>query len=339
MAVQLRNVWVWGRAALAAAFFLLSSVQDGIARDWVFPGSRIPLQNGDIILVSDNSVSSEFIRQFGRPYGRYGHVALYMDVPDQGPQFVHLRWGGIEFTAPEKFLNKPESLFALVRLTQPVPPEKLQHALADLQSRNLHFDYGMSWPDIHSDSAYCAGFVSLVYRMSGLPDPFPLPEQAESPPWDATVQQIFTIDLRRTVSPNAVFLQKGFAPIATYAFQSENIKFRDNVRARIVKAVKGYFVEGRHPKADSLGDLIYLHLDALEQAFDGVPLDFLPGQFKKAFLSLNEFSLRVQGRLLRTMSLDPSYIWTQDEIAALVDQIADGYRDDFFTAPNSASLP
>ena len=324
----------WGKAVILAAFFFCATMANAWAADWVFPGTNMALQDGDIILSSDGSVSSEFIREFGRPTGNYGHAAVFMILPDQNPQLVHVRWDGIEFTPPQKFFRPATSTYALVRLRQPVPHEKLRQALAELQSRHLHFDYTMRWPKIDSVTTYCVGFVSQLYRLSGLPDPFPMPDHPQHELWDHQVQMIFDIDLTQTISPNAALHQSEFKTVAQYAFKSKANTLNALIRSEIVQQVKGYFLEGRFPKTNGLGDLIYLNLDALEQTFDDIPLAGLPGEFKKSFLSINEFSLQIQKRIVRTMSFEPDHNWNPDEIAGMVREIADGYRDDFFTQPN-----
>ena len=169
----------WIKALLLGAFFYCASAWAEEAQPngpHPFPGTATTLQDGDIILNDSLNIVSSFNRQFGYPLGLYTHASIYIELPKEGGRIIGFNDAGIQVSKPDAMLRRNFRL-ALLRPRVKPPAGALAVAFQALSGRPLKFDYDMKWPSADSNTSYCAGFISQLYRLAGLAeiDPFPQP--------------------------------------------------------------------------------------------------------------------------------------------------------------------
>ena len=229
-------------------------------------------------------------------------------------------------------LLEDDDYLALLRPMHSPPPGRLAAALAILQRRSLAFDFAMRWPGINSDQTYCAGFVSQMYRLAGLPDPFPPSLAGKKEPEDDWVAEHLGIDPSVSVSPNAPLFLSEFKLVAQYKNTNKQVADKAAINAAIAAKIIDY-VAKQHlvPVVSGLGDKLVLDLisTGLFDA-DDIPVDNLsPGQ-RAHLLAVGKFSLMVDSRVGRTLYLNDDEEWSAEKIAALTDRVADAYRNKYF---------
>lgn len=323
------------KAAVMAAFLFCVFAVAGAARAQnpavTFPGSTVRLKDGDIILDTAPDLSNFLISDLGRPAGKYAHANVYVVIPGKGGRLVSFDNEGVHITGVRKVFEDDYYL-ALVRPRHPPPPGRLAAALAILQRRPPAFDYALRWPRLDSDKTYCAGFVSQMYRLSGLPDPFPRSFTGRKEAGDAWLADHLGIDPSKSVSPNAPLFLPQFKLVAQYQNPAKGIADEAAISAAIAGRIKDYLVK-RHltPVTPGLGDKLVLMLvnTGLFDASD-IPLDALRPRQRRAVLAVVKFTFMVQSRVARTLYLNDDEDWSEKKIAALTDRVADAYRNSYF---------
>lgn len=324
------------KAALAAAVVACVSAVAGAARAQepaavTFPGSAVTLQDGDILLDTGPTVSNFLLSDLGRPAGKYAHANVYVVIPGEGGRLVHFDAKGVHVIGTGKVFEENYYL-ALVRPRSPPDPGRLAEALEALRNRPLAFDYAMRWPETDGGQTYCAGFISQLYRLAGLPDPFPPFLAGRQEAGDVWMAEQLGIDPSRSVSPNAPLFLPAFELVAEYRNTARRIADGAAVNRVIAGKVKEY-VTGRHliPVASGLGAKLVLAV-AGAGAFDigNVPLDAMRPRQRSAFLAIATFGFMVKSRVDRTVALEGDRDWSEAAVAALVDSVADAYRDRYF---------
>jgi len=324
------------KAAFTAACLFCAFAMAGAARAHdpaavTFPGTAERLQDGDIILDTAPNVSNFLISDLGRPSGKYAHANVYVIIPGEGGRLVSFDNEGVHITGVRKAF-KDDDYLALLRLRRPPPPGRLAASLATLQHRRLAFDYAMRWPDIDSDKTYCAGFVSLMYRLAGLPDPFPRSFTGRKEAGDDWLAQHLGIDPSNSVSPSAPLFLSQFKLVAQYQNSDKRIADKAAISEALAGKIKDYLTQ-RHlvPVVPGLGDKLVLALvnTGIFDA-DDIPLEALPPRQRRVVLAVIKYTFMVESRVERTLYLNGDEDWGEKNIAALTDRVADGYRDSYF---------
>ena len=226
-----------------------------------------------------------------------------------------------------------DDYLALLRPMHPPPPGRLAASLATLQRRSLAFDYAKDdgWQST-AKRTYCAGFVSQMYRLAGLPDPFPPSFAGKKEPEDDWVAEHLGIDPSISISPNAPLFLSEFKLVAQY----ENTTRRVADKAAISAAIAGKIIDyaaKQHlvPVVSGLGDKLVL--DLLSTGIfdaDDIAVENLSPRQRAAVLAIAKFSLMVDSRVGRTLYLNDDEDWSAEKITALTDRVADAYRDKYF---------
>ena len=324
------------KAAVMAAFLFSVFAVAGAAHAQnpaavTFPGSTVRLRDGDIILDTAPDVSNFLISDLGQPAGKYAHANVYVVIPGKGGRLVSFDNEGIHITGLRKVF-KDDYYLALVRPRHPPPPGRLAAALATLQHRPLTFDYALRWPGIDSNQTYCAGFVSQMYRLAGLSDPFPHSFTGRKEAGDNWLAKHLGIDPSKSVSPSAALFVPRFKLVAQYRNPSKQIADKAAISAALAGKIKDYLT-GRHltPVTPGLGDKLVLMLvnTGLFDASD-IPLDALRPRQRQAVLAVVKFTFMVESRVERTLYLNDDEDWSKKNIAALTDRVADAYRGSYF---------
>ncbi len=234
-------------------------------------------------------------------------------------------------TSVRKMFEDDDHL-ALLRPMHPPPPGRLAAALATLQRRSLAFDYAMRWPGIDSEQTYCAGFVSQMYRLAGLPDPFPPSFAGKKEPEDDWVAEHLGIDPSISISPNAPLFLSEFKLVAQYGNTTKRVADKAAISAAIAGKIIDYAAK-QHlvPVVSGLGDKLVL--DLLSTGIfdaDDIAVENLSPRQRAAVLAIAKFSLMVDSRVGRTLYLNDDEDWSAEKITALTDRVADAYRDKYF---------
>lgn len=324
------------KAAVMAALIFFALVAGPAARAekpaaMTFPGSTVRLQDGDIILDTAPDVSNFLISDLGQPSGKYAHANVYVIIPGEGGRLVSFDDKGVHITGVRKALEGDYYL-ALVRLRHPPPPGRLAEALAALRRRPLAFDYALRWPRIGSNRTYCAGFVSQLYRLAGLPDPFPQSFTGQNKTGDQWLAKHLGINPSESVSPSAPLFLPQFKLVATYRNSAQRIVDRAAVSEAIAGEIKDYLTKRRLiPVVSGFGSKLVLMLadTGIFPAKD-IPLDALRPRERSAALAIVKFTFMVKSRVDRTLYLNDDEDWSRKKIAALTDRVANAYRDGYF---------
>ena len=324
------------KAAFMAAFLFCVFAMVGAARAQdpvavTFPGSAVRLRDGDIILDTAPDVSNFLISDLGQPSGKYAHANVYVVIPGEGGRLVSFDDEGVHITSVRKAF-KDDYYLALVRLRKPPPPGRLAASLATLRRRPLTFDYALRWPGINSDRTYCAGFVSQMYRLAGLPDPFPRSFTGRREAGDDWLAKHLGIDPSKSISPSAPLFLPPFKLVAQYQNTAKRIADAAAISEALAGKIKDYLTK-RHliPVTPGLGDKLVLMLvnTGMFDASD-IPLDALRPRQRRAVLAVVKFAFMVESRVARTLYLNDDEDWSEKNIAALTDRVADAYRNSYF---------
>jgi hypothetical protein len=287
-------------------------------------------QDGDIILTLSRNMSAAPLQLLGRPAGPYTHAEVYI-VTQDGGKIVSFNNKGLSIKDPKEFPTNDFFRLALVRLKKPSQHGQLAQALAILKERDLKFDYMMRWPATDSSTTYCAGAISQLFRLAGLPDPFPLSTSGTAEIWDSRTKELFDIDLTQTVSPNAPLYSKDFNLVAEYKKGGKGALLDLAIYRTIVEKMRAYIFDQRlNPRTNWLEDKIVLGLADMGLTLEDIPLDKLTEKQRQSFFAFYEFMLAVNKRVVRTLGLNQDQNWTEKDVAALTAGVADGYRDSYF---------
>jgi len=314
-------------------FFLAMPLSVAKAQPILFPGTNIALEDGDII-VSDTLSSIDVLnRAFGHPTGSYTHATLFLNLPDKGPQLLSFQASGLLTVDPAAFMARAYKM-ALVRLRTKPDPANIQRAFEKVSHRKLEFDFDMRWPAIDSSKTYCVGLISQIYRIAGLPDPFPFRAARPDDFWSRWSHQTLDIDLSRIVSPNAVLAEKSFDVVGVYQNPAIHATNFIAIQNAVISRVEHYLdVEKRDFAAPGLGDLLVLQVAKLGLVDNAPILARLPPEKQRIFVVFNDFMESVIKRTFRTMARDEDVVWSEKDVSDLAGSIADAYRDRFFVAP------
>lgn len=329
--------WLW--ATLLVAFFHgAPSWASDVAQPApvLFPGTSLALEEGDIILSDGVDMIPSFNREFGHPKGPYSHASVYIVFPDKEGQIVDFDNRGIRVHAPAGFMRRSFKL-AILRPNQKPAPGALARAFRVLSQRNLRFDFNMAWPDRDSSQSYCAGFVSQLFRLADLShmDPFPQQEARPLEFWGDWALQHLGMDLRQAISPNAILSNAHFRLLAEYDNPSPSLKKKFWLTDVTLRKIMHYL---RHEQLEiappSLGSrLVFAATDA--GWMEGNTFTQMPSQRGKVYVTVFEFVEKVKARVERTLFLHEDKAWSEDDVRALTEAVADAYRNDFFTPRKS----
>lgn len=295
-----------------------------------FGNSQIELRDGDIILTNSPSAINSLLSVFGFPYGRYTHAFIYIESPSFDGKFIGFNRSGISITDPNERRYGVE--YAHLRPTYQPAQGSLVNAFLSLKQRPLKFDFELRWPSLNSDMTYCAGFISQMYRLASMPDPFPPASQAYESFWGQWFQEHLEIDLSHAVSPNAILYVKDFELLSEQ--RSDNAITVKNmiIYSSIVERFKTYIekdnMEFLPPK---LGSKLLLQATSMGM-LDGFLLSELPEKFRETFMPIYDYMERVRTRVNRTIYLNEDKNWDEQSIRELTYAAADAYRDNFFIA-------
>lgn len=328
-----RPIHTWA-TCLVALFFLGSALADsGVpvpTEPTRFPGSNIALQDGDIILNTTYSILGALNSQYGFPRGRYSHVLVYVKGANTPGTLVNYTDDGLELKPASKLVLSNE--LALVRPKKAPPPDALLAALKQLEARTLHFDYDMRWRDLGSDATYCAGFVSQLYRLAGMPDPYPpnSPDEVSRGYMERWAAENLGFDITQTVSPNKVLTVKDYQLVAVYTPANIEGSIPRIVARTVTRKVQGYIEEDHMqqlpPRA---GSRFLIGLTGLGMMDKNI-LARMPEKRKQPLAQLLEFFSAVEARVERYVSLHDDVDWKEGNIEELAAVVSDQYRDRFF---------
>lgn len=328
--------WVTG---LVTLFFLSVAFADSHvsphAKSFIFPGSNHVLKNGDIILSNSYGLYSALNSHYGSPQGRYSHALVYMEDSQSGGVLLDFSGHGLQELSPDLSIV-PTNEMALVRPRTAPAPGALSSALKQLKSRQLQFDYEMRWPALESSSTYCAGFVSQLFRLAALPDPFPPNEKGEAPDRFITqwARENLGLDLEQVVSPNKVLFLDSYELISEYKPRDLNASLPRIISRAAVRKVQDYLEQdGLMLLPPRAGSSFVIGLTNAG-SFDGVTIAQLPEHRRASFLSLQEFTQKVIYRVTRHVRLHDETDWTEQDVEEVSRAVADQYRDSFFTKRN-----
>ncbi len=328
----------WIKALLLGAFFYCASAWAEEAQPNVphpFPGTATILQDGDIILNDGLNIVSSFNRQFGYPLGLYTHASIYIELPKEGGRIIGFNDAGIQVSKPEAMLGRNFRL-ALLRPRVKPPAGALAAAFQALSGHPLKFDYDMKWPSADSNTTYCAGFISQLFRLAGLAeiDPFPQPAPRAQDYWDGWAQQHLGLQLDRINSPNTPLLNPNFQVLAEYQEANPRLRHRFWINDATMRRMMDYIrTDQRDVAPPKLGSRLALAA-AKAGLVDGVGFIDMPGPRQRVFIAIYEFMLRVEARVKRSMILNEDQTWDEPSIRALTVAVADAYRDEFFVPPS-----
>ncbi len=327
--LHLRQFW----ATLLVAFLLgtTACIHSAQAAPVLFPDSSITLEDGDIILSDGVDILPSFNREFGYPKGPYSHASVYIELPEKGGQIVDFNDSGMHISDPERFMSRSFKLAILRPIHKPAPGA-LARAFEALSERNMVFDFDMVWPSNDSRLTYCAGFVSQLFRLSGLPgmDPFPRQEAYRMEFWNDWAQQHLGMDLSHAISPNAILSNAHFRLLAEYDNPSQALKKKfwltDSTLRKVMHYLRNEQMEIAPP---SLGSrLVFAATDAgwiKRNTFTQMPV-----KRRTAYITIYEFTEKVKARVERTLLLNEEKSWDEDDVRTLTESVADAYRNGFF---------
>lgn len=324
-------------AAVSAAIFLCNSVWADTPtqnQSYLFPDTAIALQDGDIILTDTPKLSSALIREFGSPVGKYSHASVYIDFPDGTGKVVTFTDHGTQIIDPSRFLNGKYRLALMRPLVKP-PKGVLAAAFEQLSARPLVFDFDMKWPSTESNTTYCAGFISQLFRISGLPesDPYQKSIEFKQEFWDDWALQHLGLSLSQIVSPNVVLSNAHFTLLGEYQAKArqEHINYwiSDTTFHTLMNYIQHDHLEISPPK---LGSGLALKLSKIG-LIEEIDLLHMPEDRLKAFVPLWEYSKMVEARVNHLMFIYDDQQWDEASIRALTKSVADYYRDNYFVAP------
>lgn len=330
--------WV---AALVNLFLFFPSFADpGVAgppRQFVFPGSNIALQDGDIILSNSGGLFSALNRQYGFPRGPYSHASVYIEDSKTGGVLIDFSGNGLIELSPDLRAQLSDEL-ALIRPRIAPPAGALSAALKQLKSRPLQFDYDMRWPNVGSNATYCAGVVSQLYRLAGMPDPFPPgnADEARGGFMSRWATEQLGLDLNDIVSPNRILSLEDFVLLAEYKPTDLAPSLPRIITMAAVQKVNDYLEkDGLSLQPPRPGSRFILSL-ANAGLLDGLPLSQIPENRRGTFITLNEFVEKVRMRTSRYLRHHDEIARNEQAVVALTQAVADQYRDIFFAPINSA---
>lgn len=331
---MVRTLRTWATVVVALCFWLTASAgQDDrpTHRSALFPGSQVVLQDGDIILNTSPNILGALNGFYGFPRGRYAHAMVVVAHPDGGVLLL-------DFTDDEGFRARDASVLtgtnelALVRPRFPVQPDALWAAMKALESRPLSFDVDMQWPALDSNATYCVGFISQLFRLAGLPDPYPAntPRDVTESYMTHWAAQHLGLDLLRIVSPNRVLINEQFSIVARYRPQDALAALPRIVATAVTRKVEHYIEhDGLQQAPPGAGSRLLIGMASvgmLEQSL----LAQMPEQRRAPLAQLLEYFSLVQTRVARHIRLHDEHPWTEQDIEQVAGLIADGYRDRYF---------
>ena len=330
--------WATGLAALF--FFFPAFADSGVPRQpgqFVFPGSDYVLQDGDIILSNSGGLFSALNRQYGFPRGPYSHASLYIKDSKTGGVLIDFSGNGLIELSPDLGAYLSDEL-ALIRPRIVPPAGALSAALKQLKSRPLQFDYDMRWPDVGSNSTYCVGVVSQLYRLAGMPDPFPPgnANEARAGFMSRWATEQLGLDLKDIVSPNRILSLEDFELLAEYKPDDLAASLPRIITMTAVQKVNDYLEkDGLSLQPPKSGSRFILNL-ANSGLLDGLPLSQIPEKRREAFITLNEFVEKVRMRTSRYLRHHDEIARNEQAVVEVTQAVADQYRDIFFAPVNSA---
>jgi hypothetical protein len=323
-------------AAITAAIFLCNTAwADSPAKNqgYLFPDTAIALQDGDIILTDTPKLSSALIREFSSPIGKYSHATVYIDFPDGTGKLVSFSDHGIKVIDPDKYLSGNDRLALMRPLAKP-PKGALAAAFEQLSARPLLFDFDMKWPSIESNKTYCAGFISQLFRMSGLAesDPFQKSIGRKQAFWEDWALQHLGLSLSHIVAPNVVLSDAHFKLLSEYQAkdrqQDINYWISETTFHTIMQYIQHDQLEISTPK---LGSGLALKLSKIG-LIEGMDLLNMPEERLKVFVPLWEYSKIVETRVNHLIYIHEDQQWDETSIRALTKSVADYYRDNYFVS-------
>lgn len=324
--------WV---AYLAALFFWGSALADLNAPNQpkpdLFPGSSIVLQDGDIILNTSSSILGALNSQYGFPRGRYAHAMVYVKGSNSAGVLLNYSDDGLEVQLDLKLTLSNE--LALVRPKKAPLPNVLLSAMKQLSSRELYFDYDMRWPPIESNTTYCAGFISQLFRLAGMPDPFPPNSQDEVSEgfMERWAIENLGFDIKQTVSPNKVLSLQDYELVAEYKPDDITGSPSRIVAGAVTQKIQRYIEsEGMQQKPPSAGSRFLIGMANMGM-MDRNILAQMPEKRRKPLAHLFEFFSLVEARVKRHIRLHDDVTWKEREIDEITQIVADQYRDRFFS--------
>lgn len=303
----------------------------------VFPGSDIPLRDGDLLLHYSPRPLNSFNRIFALPRGAYSHASLYVALPGGDGKVVDFTSSGIHEYPAEVVLEHSYRM-ALVRPRQTPDKGKLAEALADMRSRfaagSIKFDYTMRWTAEDDGRYYCTEFVSRLYRRTGLPDPFPLlprsHQDAKLNFWIAWVAGNMNMDFSLIVSPNTPLSLPDFRLMAEYRWDQPDAARRELILDTLFERIESYVrVEGLEPGTPPPGSRLLLGLADMGVISDGL-LGNLAPRSRAIMLVVHEFIVRIQERVERAVWLNEGEDWPPETIAELTRNTADALKGGYF---------
>lgn len=330
----------WATGLVALFFFFPAFADPGVAgppRQFVFPGSNIGLQNGDIILSNSGGLFSALNRQYGFPRGPYSHASVYIEDSKTGGVLVDFSGNGLIELSPDLSAQLSDEL-ALIRPRIAPPAGALSAALRQLKSRPLQFDYDMRWPDVGSDATYCAGVVSQLYRLAGMPDPFPPgnANEARGGFMSHWATERLGLDLNGIVSPNRILSLGDFELLAEYKPADLAASLPRIITMTAVQKVNDYMEkDGLSLQPPKPGSRFILSL-ANTGLLDGLPLSQIPEKRRGTFITLNEFVEKVRMRTSRYLRHHDEIARNEQAVVEVTQAVADQYRDIYFAPVNSA---
>jgi len=323
-------------AAFLAALFFCGSVladqrvleQSGVH---VFPGSSIAMRDGDIILNTSASILGALNSQYGFPRGRYSHAMVYVKGADAAGVLLNYEDDGLEERQDFK-LNLSNEL-ALIRPRRAPPPDALIAAMKQLKARPLQFDYELRWPSLESNTTYCAGFISQLYRMAGLPDPFPPNgvDEVTERYMERWAMENLGFDIKQTVSPNKILTSTDYELVAVYIPEDIKSSVPRIIARTVTRKMQGY-IEHDHmqPTPPGAGSQLLISMANLGMMDKNI-LAMMPEKRRKPLAHLFEFFSVVKARVERHLRLHNDVAWKEQDVEEITAVVADQYRDRFFT--------
>ena len=320
---------------LVALFFWGSALADLNAPNQprldLFPGSSIILQDGDIILNTPSSILGALNSQYGFPRGRYAHAMVYVKGSNSAGVLLNYSDEGLEVRQDIKLTLSNE--LALVRPKKAPLPNALLSAMKQLGSKNLSFDYDMRWPPIDSNTTYCAGFISQLFRLADMPDPFPPNSQdqvSENFMGQWAIENL-GLDLKQTVSPNKILSLTDYELVAVYKPDDITGSRSRIVAGAVARKIQRYIEnEGMQQKPPSIGSQFLIGMTNMGM-MDRSILARMPEKRRKPLVHLLEFFSLVEARVKRHVYLHNDVTWKEQEIEEITQMVADQYRDRFFS--------
>ncbi len=299
----------------------------------LFPGSKIALQDGDILLTYVPSLLNSCNRTFAKPGGKYAHALVYVVLPDKGGRLVDFSANGLRVEEVKERLGKLREV-ALVRPR--VPPDKGRLAAAFLEMKRLYdegkikFDFALRWSDTEDGRYYCTEFISHLFRESGLPDPFPLNRFPVDDFWVGWYAKHLDIDYARIVSPNAPLYLPDFELLAEYRSDDAAAGRDELILDTIFSRIGGYLYDDKMEiRAPSLGSRLMVNMAGLGLV-GGALARGLPRKGRTVFIVLREYVMMVMNRVERIISSRSGEEWSNEDIAVLTRRVADAFRDRYF---------